>query len=236
MLDMKVLFIGNSHTFYNDMPATFADLYEAAEGVRPQVTLLGHPGRRWDWHWQEYYELRFNLMYGAYDYCVIQQAAHPFPGRETTLEYGEKLIALCKECGVTPVVCMTWAEKAHPENQQIMCETYEQLTQEQGALLSPVGRIWKEVLRQAPEVGLYYLDGAHASAYGSYLIALIHYSVITGKSPVGLPAVGRDDLRRYAPEEGRDVCETDPGKTVTALDSQLCGTLQRIAAEELAKN
>ena len=152
------------------------------------------------------------------------------------MEYGEKLIALCKECGVTPVVCMTWAEKAHPENQRIMCKTYEQLTREQGALLSPVGRIWEAIRQQAPEVELYYADGAHASAYGSYLVALTHCSVITGKSPLGLPAVGRDDLRRYVPEEGRDVCESDPGKTVTALDAQLCRSIQRIAAEKLTEN
>ena len=230
---MKVLFLGNSHTFFNDMPATFADLCEAATGERPSVTLLAHPGRPWDWHWQEYYELRFNLMYGNYDYCVIQQAAHPFPGKETALKYGKKLIDLCKECGVTPVVSMTWAEKAHPENQPIMCETYEQLAEEQGALLSPVGRIWQTVLQKAPEAELYYMDDAHASPCGSWLVALSHCSVITGKSPVGLPAVGRDDRRRYAEEEGRDECETDPQKTVVPLDAALCRTLQCIAAEEL---
>ena len=158
---MKVLFLGNSHTFYNDMPATFADLYEAATGERPDVTLLAHPGKRWDWHWHEYYELRFNLMYGKYDYCIIQQGAHPFPGEEITLETGKKIIALCKECGVKPVVSMTWAEKAYPEHQQIMCDTYEKLAQETDGILSPVGRIWEKVRQEAPDIELYYKDDMH---------------------------------------------------------------------------
>ena len=127
---------------------------------------------------------------------------------------------------------MTWAEKAHPEDQPIMCETYAQLAKEQDALLSPVGQIWEKVRQKAPEIGLYYLDGAHASVYGSYLVAMTHYCAVTGKSPLGLPARGRNVFRQYDPDEQRDVCVTDRQKTVVSLDQGACLAMQRIAAKE----
>lgn len=39
---MKALFIGNSHTFYNDMPQTFARLYEESMGEQVDTVLLVH--------------------------------------------------------------------------------------------------------------------------------------------------------------------------------------------------
>ena len=127
---MKVLFVGNSHTYFNDMPALFARFAELTTGERPEVTMLAYSGRDWAWHRKEYYALRFNLMYGGYDYCVLQQAAHPYPPVESTKKFGAELIALCHHCGVTPVVYMTWAEKRFPENQQIMVEVCEALANE----------------------------------------------------------------------------------------------------------
>jgi len=81
---MKVLFVGNSHTYVNDMPELFARFAEKTTGVKPEVVMLAYPGRDYDWHFREYASLRFNLMYGGYDYCVLQQAAHPYPPIETT--------------------------------------------------------------------------------------------------------------------------------------------------------
>ena len=139
----RVLFIGNSHTYFNDMPALFADFWEAGTVESPFVTMLAHPGKTWEWHLQEYKEVRFNLLYGRYDYCVLQQAAHPFPGEEETLRDGRILAQLCQQSGTQPVISMTWAEKAYPEHQQVMVDTYRQLACETGAILSPVGEIWQ---------------------------------------------------------------------------------------------
>ena len=45
---MKVLFIGNSHTFFNDMPHTFACLWEAGTGEKVAPVMLCHPGMGFD--------------------------------------------------------------------------------------------------------------------------------------------------------------------------------------------
>ena len=100
---MKVLFLGNSHTFYNDMPQIFANICRE-RGRDVEVAMQAHPGVTYGWHWKQLTELRFALMYGGFDYMVMQQAAHsPCPGREETLADAGRIIELARQCGVTPI-------------------------------------------------------------------------------------------------------------------------------------
>lgn len=187
MKDIKVLFVGNSHTYMNDMPQLFRETWEATTGARAEVTMLAFSGRHLRWHLSEYFSLRFALLYGGYDYCVIQQAAHPFPPEAETLADGRELIGLCQKTGVTPVLYMTWAEKRFPENQQKMIDTYRALARETGALLAPVGLAWHGLLQAHPEVDPFFRDGEHASPYGDLLIAAVLCATLTGSADVRLP-------------------------------------------------
>ena len=94
--DIKVLFIGNSHTYMNDMPRLFQEVYERTTGRRAEATMLAFSGRHLGWHLSEYFSLRFALLYGGYDFCVIQQFGHPIPPIEETEPSLEKLIRLCE--------------------------------------------------------------------------------------------------------------------------------------------
>lgn len=70
---MRVLFLGNSHTYFNDMPRLFADMCGELSGERPEVTMLAYSGRSLAWHREEYFSLRFALLYGGYEYCAAQR-------------------------------------------------------------------------------------------------------------------------------------------------------------------
>lgn len=186
---MRVLFIGNSHTYMNDMPATFAELWETEFAEHCEVTMLSYSDRSLEWHRQECFAVRFNLLYGGYDVCVIQQQAHPFPGYEATEKPLEWILTLCAAAGTRPVLVETWAEKAAPEHQQIMREAYDTLAAKYGVTLAPVGRIWEELRRSHGEIELFWKDGEHASVCGDYLIAVTLCDVISGTPG-----------RRYAPK------------------------------------
>lgn len=218
---MKILLIGNSHTFFNDMPHTFARLWEAGTGEHISPVMLCHPGMGFDFHAREYFEARFNLLYGGYDYCILQQKAHPFADTEEDFEAGKKLALLAKKAGVTPVFALTWAEKAAPEHQEKMVVFHERLCRETGALLSPVGLVWQEVLRTHPEIELYWPDGEHANSYGDYLIACTHYRLLSGRSPLGLPSFGAN----FFDEENHAMFE-DAEKTQLMLDDGFCRAIQ----------
>ena len=184
---MKVLFLGNSHTYMNDMPYLFRMTAEASSDEPCDVTMLAYSGRDLEWHRKEYFSLRFALLYGNYDYCVIQQAAHPFPPEETTMKNGSALISLCRTCGVQPVLYMTWAEKAYPENQQKMIDTYTRLAREENVLLAAAGIVWRDVKDRHPEIELFFKDGEHASPYGDFLIASVIYRTLRPAAEVKAP-------------------------------------------------
>ena len=87
---MRVLFIGNSHTYYNDMPQMFAEICREKQ-KEVEVTMLAHGGKGWDFHVEEP-EARFNILYGGYDAVVLQHTAHPMGDLEVMHESGKKLI------------------------------------------------------------------------------------------------------------------------------------------------
>lgn len=184
----KVLFIGNSHTYYNDM--VFMIKYFSQKGNSKYIiepVIIAHGGRSLETHRKEP-EVRFNILYGGYDYIVLQQVAHPFHGKESLLRDGKEINEYIKQTNAIPVSYMTWAEKSKPENQQLMEDAYSELAKEINGILCPVGIAWQKVSNKDVLIDLYDADGEHANHYGSYLTACVFYSIILKNSPIGLPS------------------------------------------------
>lgn len=178
---MKVLFIGNSHTYFNDMPHLFAEMCEALTGRQTDVTMLAYSNRTLTWHCEEYFSIRFALLYGGYDYCVIQQFGHPVPPVEETGSALSKLVRMCENVGTKPVLYMTWAKKNEPENAEVISKVYRSFAKDFGMLLAPMAETFEALRNDHPEINLYWYDGSHASSYGDYLIAATLAALITGE-------------------------------------------------------
>ena len=67
--DLSILFIENSHTYYNDMPR-LVKLRAIEEGFNCRVMMLAHPNWFLSQHAEEP-EARFNILHGKYDYVVL---------------------------------------------------------------------------------------------------------------------------------------------------------------------
>ena len=227
---MNILFLGNSHTYFHDMPELFARFAEKTCGEKPRVTMLAYSGRSLDWHRKEYFSLRFNLMYGQYDYCLIQQAAHPYPPVEATLKIGAEIIDLCHRCGVKPIVYMTWAEKCFPENQQKMIDTCEKLAAENNALLAPVGRFWQRVRTEHGDIDLFHTDGEHAGPYGDFLVAATLCNLLYGAVSPEVCGMGHDFLGPLPLDFSRPLVLEDDSVRVR-LDEEKCRRILKVIAE-----
>ena len=183
----RILFIGNSHTYMNDMPELVRLMMENVTGVDCEVFMLAYSNRSLKWHMdEEYFSERFNILRGGFDYCVIQEQAHPLTSMEDTEKYTGRIIEMCGKAGTVPVIFETWAEKAKPENQAEMNRRYRKIAGEQNVLLAPVGEVWEKVrpvLEELSGADLYFLDGAHASATGDFITAMVIVKAITGKLP-----------------------------------------------------
>lgn len=162
---IKVLFIGNSHTYYNDMPSLVKRRLDE-EGYDCHVTMLAHPAWFLAQHVEDP-EAKFNIRFGGYDYVVLQEHAHPFGPEEKFFEAVRTLTDWIKEAGATPVIYLTWAQKNEPEAQQRMTDAHKRIAEETGSLLAHVGDEWWGYMRSWPELEMYADDGAHASPAGS---------------------------------------------------------------------
>ena len=194
----KLLFIGNSHTYFNDMPRMVQELAISA-GIDTHVTMLTHGGMTLDWH-RKQEQTAFNLRFGGYDYCILQQAAHPFDGYQALSDGVREIRGLAGDNPPRFVLYMTWAEKAKPENQPEMTEAYRRTAQEQALLLAPVGEVWQAFRKEYPDIELYFTDGAHASPAGSLLAAAVIFKTLFQKEPPLHRGEDAQLLRQFSPE------------------------------------
>ena len=175
---IAILFIGNSHTYFNDMPLMVQRRAEDA-GYDCHVTMIAHGGWFLAQHAEEP-DVRFNILYGHYDYVVLQEHAHPFGPVEKFREAAIKLNQMIRQAGSIPVIYETWARKSEPEAQAQMNDAHRHIAEEIGALLAPVGEDWWSYQQSRPDLEVYADDGAHASPAGSDFAAKHIWEVIQG--------------------------------------------------------
>ena len=164
-IDLSILFIGNSHTYYNDMPR-LVKLRADEKGYNCRVTMIAHGGWYLSQHAEEP-DVRFNILYGQYDYVVLQEHAHPFGPEKDFLNAAIALNKMIREAGSTPIIYECWAKKDEPEKQARMNEVHRHVAEEIKALIAPVGENWRTYQKSWPDLEMYDEDGAHASRAGS---------------------------------------------------------------------
>ena len=187
---LRLLFIGNSHTYYNDMPVLVKGRFDDTD-YDCEVTMLAHPCWFLAQHVEDP-EAKFNIRYGNYDYVILQEHAHPFGPVNKFFDAVRTLASWVNEAGSTPVIYLTWARKAEPEAQKQMTEAHLQIAEETGALVAHVGDNWWNYKDSYPELEMYAADGEHASPAGSDFAAKMIETAI------------RDDLFRKSMPEWRN--------------------------------
>ena len=178
MEPLGLLFIGNSHTYYNDMPL-MVQRRARADGCDCRIAMIAHGGWFLSQHVEEP-DVRFNILYGGYDYVVLQEHAHPFGPEDAFMSAASALNRLIRQAGAVPVIYETWARKAEPGAQAHMNEVHRRVAGEIGALIAPVGEGWQRYRSSRPDLELYDADGAHASQAGSDFAAGCIWETIKG--------------------------------------------------------
>ncbi|MCR5119182.1 MAG: hypothetical protein K6B44_06125 [Lachnospiraceae bacterium] len=173
---MRVLFIGNSHTYYNDMPKMFKDIC-AENGIDVQITLLSKGGMGFDYH-ADNQQTRFNILYGDYDYVILQHVAHPMGEFSVMEEAADRIMEWVAQTRAKACFYMTWTMEGDEASQPEMSARYRKLADKYGCLVAPVGEKWWEHIHKHPETDLYYEDRRHASIEGSRLAARIIFETL----------------------------------------------------------
>jgi len=191
-----VLFIGNSYTSNHDLPGMLAALVAAADlptklqvetDLADNATLEDHWGAR---------SVRDRIRSRNWDFVVLQeQSLRPLKAPDRMEKYARLLHAAIRKREAKTVLFLTWARKAKPKTQKELNRVYYKVAASLKARVVPVGPAWARVRRERPKLKLFAHDGSHPTQAGTYLAACVFYAVLTGRSPVGLPAkvAYRDD-------------------------------------------
>lgn len=185
----SVLFVGNSYTYFWNLPQNVALMAEAAEiPLKTRQSTVG--GINLGTHWRGERELQSRQLIesGDFDAVVIQDlSTRPVDDPDSTLYYGQLFGELIQNSGARPYVYLTWAREYNPLMQEKLTATYVQLAKNIGATVVPAGPAWELARSLRPGLPLYDPDGSHPSSLGTYLTACVFYGILTGESPVGLP-------------------------------------------------
>jgi hypothetical protein len=180
---LKILFVGNSFTFFWNMPQLVKAMGES-QGVSLDIHQSTVGGSNLEQHWNEEKGTitRKLLKEDNWDYVILgDHSLSTINNPERFKEYGKKFSELVKSVGAEPIFYLTWAYQSNPLMQPTITKGYLNLAHELNAKVIPVGPIWIKARALRPDLNLYF-DDKHPSSDGSYLIALIVYHSLTGKS------------------------------------------------------
>jgi len=186
---LRVLFIGNSYTYVNDLPAQIQGLVASSEDALPMsVNQVTPGGSTLERNWNEGRARRL-IQLGGWSHVVLQeQSTRPIEDREAFLTYARLFDAEVKRVGAKTVFYLTWSRQHLPETQATLSEAYRGAAEELGAMVAPVGEAWARAIAQDPDLPLYHEDRSHPLPAGSFLAACVFFATLYGESPEGLNA------------------------------------------------
>ena len=207
---IRVLFVGNSYTFVNDLPGELSKLAAAAAGPALQTSSVALGGATLKLHYESSGAVA-EIKKASWDVVVLQgQSVEPVYDPTGFSTYAQLLAQEVQQAGAALVFFETWARQAGhdvynyswsggtPKAMQAgLRKAYGSVAAALGAQVAPVGDAWEATLAAYPQMSLFDGDGSHPAIQGTYLAACVFYAVLTGHSPKGIayrpPAVSQTE-------------------------------------------
>ena len=189
--DVRVLFVGNSLTYDNDIPGTVADLAASAGEARCYCVAVAFPDYSLGDHLGQG-EAASVLGQQAFDYVVLQQGPSALPESRSDLIASTELFApLIGAAGARAILYSVWPQANRQFDFLAGRDSYRAAAEAVNGMLAPAGMAWLQAWDRDFALPLYSGDGLHANTLGSYLAALVLFQRIYNRSPVGVqsPAI-----------------------------------------------
>ncbi len=174
---MRVLFVGNSLTYYNSMPALVRQLAAGDEGA-PPVFAVWYTAPGWNLRGAAGDgDLRALLEDVRWNTVVLQERSDLASSaldrrRQETEPYVRDLRTRIAAGGARTVLFMTWRYREESDLAAVL-----------GLPIAPVAPAWGEAEARRPEIDLRASDGRHPNRAGSYLAACVFYATLTRRDP-----------------------------------------------------
>lgn len=201
----RVLFLGNSYTYVNDLPTMLANLanadgntlikdqntpggYQLVQHAANAVTISKIFSQDWD-----FVVLQEQSQKPSFSDAQVASDVYPYAAQLDSMikqnnsctktaffmtwgrKYGDQM-----NCASYPPVCTFLGMQAR------LRKSYLEMGYNHDAPVAPVGEAFKNSMTADSSIDLYSSDYSHPSVYGSYLAACVFYATLYQKTPVGV--------------------------------------------------
>lgn len=183
----RILFIGNSLTYTNELPVLVQQLFVSLKKPKPFVEAFTEPGASLGDHWQ-LPRTGKRIVEGKWDYIILQQGSSTLAASqkefmkdmETGKQYFKKTKA--KVC-----LYMVWPETNRKQYFPQVRQAYANAAKAVDGLFLPAGIALQQVQENAPHLALF-TDGLHPTPLGTFLAGYVIAAKLTGTDAEQLPA------------------------------------------------
>jgi hypothetical protein len=179
----RILFVGNSLTYTNDVPAIVEELARSA-GQPVETATIAYPN----------YSLADHLAAGEaarrigsehWDFIVLQQGPSALPESRIELTASTRQFAALAEPRQARIgLFAVWPASDRRSAFDSVSMSYQAAATAVDGAFFPVGNAWQFAWERAPALALYGADGFHPAPLGSLLAALVIYRGIV-QHPIG---------------------------------------------------
>lgn len=188
--DRRVLFVGNSLTYTNDLPGVVAALADAA-GLSFAHATVAQPGWSLEEHWQA--GIAEVIAEAGADVVVLQQGPSSLPESQAHLaHWTEQLAPVIREAGGEPALLMVWPDESRAGFFADVRQSYAAAAAAVDGILIPGGQTWVEAWALDGDLELWGADGFHPSYLGTLAAAMATFAVLLDVDPSAIPDLPGD--------------------------------------------
>ena len=182
---LRILFVGNSYTYYSNMPSLVSKI---SDNTRTKLitSSITTGGAKLVEHWkgEKSDSIKKAIRKNDYDVVVIQgHSLGTIKNSNSFFKYAKKFCRLINNSGAKPYLFSTWAREYAPKKQVNITKAYKKAANEHNVEVVLVGEAWQKAKQLQPEIDLYDPDGSHPSPLGSFLTASIFVATFTKEFP-----------------------------------------------------
>ena len=183
-----ILFVGNSLTYFNDMPEIVAAISLGAEDDPPmRVGMVAFPGFHLEDHWNQG-EALDAIDSGDWDVVVLQQGPTTLPeSRAHLVEWAGRFAERIRAAGAEPALYSVWPTDGTEAGYDATLASYAAAADAVDGILIPAGEAWRAARERDSTLDFTLNDGFHPSLLGSVVVAYSIWHAVGGRTPVGLP-------------------------------------------------
>lgn len=187
---LRVLFVGNSFTYFYNLPQVVNAMsaYSKKVHIETRTSLVG--GSKLSQHLNEEKGTQTVeiLNNQTFDYVVINHhSLAPFEIEASFFEDSKKMVEFVRSKNAIPVFMMTWAYHSNPLMIKTIAAAYNDIGKRLGVDVVPCGNLFTEVRKWRPDLNMFDDDDKHPSKHGTYLNGLAFFKYFTNEKTTDIP-------------------------------------------------